>query len=48
VDKDSKHNQPKIFDEVVLGDRGIPDDHIDYIGNPNELEELFSDQQWAV
>jgi len=48
VDKDSKQNQPKIFNEEVLKKHDIPDDHIDYIGDPNELEELFSDQQWAV
>jgi putative ATP-dependent endonuclease of OLD family len=48
VDKDSKQNQPKIFNETALRNHGIPDDHIDYIGNPNELEELFSNQQWAL
>jgi putative ATP-dependent endonuclease of the OLD family len=48
VDKDSKQNQPKIFNEEVLEKHDIPSDHIDYIGDPNELEELFSDEQWAV
>jgi putative ATP-dependent endonuclease of the OLD family len=48
VDKDSKQNQPKIFNEEVLKRHDIPGDHIDYIGDPNELEELFSDEQWAI
>jgi len=48
VDKDSKQNQAKIFNEAVLRQHGVPDDHIDYLGNPNEFEELFSDRQWAV
>ena len=48
VDKDSRQNQPKIFNEEVLEKHGVPTDHIDYIGDPNELEELFSDQQWAL
>jgi len=48
VDKDSKQNQPKIFNETALLNHGVPDDHIAYLGDPNELEELFSDQQWAV
>jgi hypothetical protein len=48
VDKDSKQNQPKIFNEAKLLQHGIPRDHIDYVGDPNELEELFSDRQWAV
>ena len=48
VDKDSKQNQPKIFNEQVLARHKIPADHIDYIGDPKELEELFTDQQWAT
>jgi hypothetical protein len=48
VDKDSKQNQPKIFNEAKLLQHGIPRDHIDYVGDRNELEELFSDHQWTV
>lgn len=48
VDGDSRKNQPKIFKEEVLEKHGVLADHIDYIGDPDELEELFSDQQWVV
>lgn len=48
VDKDSLHNQPKIFNLEVLENHGVTTGHISYIGNPNELEELFTDEQWAA
>ena len=47
VDKDSLNNQPKIFREESLEKHGVAAQDISYVGNPNELEELFTDQQWA-
>jgi putative ATP-dependent endonuclease of OLD family len=48
VDKDSLNNQPKIFNQSVLENHGVTAGHISYVGSPNELEELFTDQQWAA
>lgn len=48
VDKDSLNNQPKIFNQSVLENHGVTAGHISYVGRPNELEELFTDQQWAA
>ncbi|MEV7970924.1 TOPRIM nucleotidyl transferase/hydrolase domain-containing protein [Sphaerisporangium sp. NPDC088356] len=48
VDHDSKKDHPKIFEKDKLTARGITSDHIDYVGDPNELEELFTDAQWAA
>jgi putative ATP-dependent endonuclease of OLD family len=48
VDKDSLQNQPKIFKKEVLENHGITPGRISYIGDPNELEELFTDKQWAA
>jgi putative ATP-dependent endonuclease of the OLD family len=45
VDKDS--NQQKVFSNKKLLAHGVKTDQICYIGDPNELEELFSDAQWA-
>lgn len=47
VDADSKRDQPKLFSEQKLREHCVPDGCIDYLGNVNELEELFSDQQWS-
>lgn len=47
VDKDSLRDQPKLFSERELNSNGIPTNRIDYLGDPSELEELFSDEQWT-
>ena len=47
VDADSKRDQPKMFGEDKLREHGVPDGCIDYLGDTNELEELFSDEQWS-
>ncbi len=47
VDKDSLRDQPKLFSERELNNHGVPTNRIDYLGDPNELEELFSDEQWT-
>ncbi|GAA1301297.1 hypothetical protein Psi02_28480 [Planotetraspora silvatica] len=48
VDQDSKRDQRKIFEEARLTAQGVTPDRIDYVGDPNELEELFTDAQWAA
>lgn len=48
VDEDSKTNQAKTFTPENLQRNGVPPERIDYLGDPNELEELFSDGQWAL
>ncbi len=47
VDQDSLHDRQKVFSTGNLKAHGILEDHIAYLGNPNELEELFSDTQWS-
>jgi putative ATP-dependent endonuclease of the OLD family len=47
VDKDSLRDRQKAFSEGRLKNHGISDDHIQYLGDPNELEDLFSDAQWS-
>lgn len=47
IDKDSLRDHKKIFSKENLKAHGIPEDHIEYLGDPNELEELFSDEQWC-
>ncbi|TDW29188.1 ATP-dependent nuclease [Cryobacterium psychrophilum] len=47
VDADSR-NVKHVFSEGKLRQRGLdPDKHALYIGAPNEIEDLFSDAQWA-
>jgi energy-coupling factor transporter ATP-binding protein EcfA2 len=47
VDADSKRDHPRTFNRDKLLEHGVPDGHIDYLGDANELEELFSDEQWS-
>lgn len=47
VDADSR-NVKHVFSEGKLRQRGLePDKHAFYIGEPNEIEDLFSDTQWV-
>lgn len=48
VDRDCVRDQPKVFQQDKLIAHHVDTDRIDYIGNPNELEELFADEQWAA
>jgi hypothetical protein len=45
VDKDSAGLT--VFKPEKLRHIGVKDEQIHFVGDPNELEELFSDQQWA-
>lgn len=45
VDKDSLRQS--LFKRENLEKHGVRPEDIDYIGNPNELEELFTDKQWV-
>lgn len=45
VDKDS--TSKKVFSLEKLHAHGVKDAQIHFIGAPNELEELYSDEQWA-
>jgi len=45
VDKDSLEKRSFSLDK--LHGYGVKDDQIYFVGAPNELEELYSDQQWA-
>ncbi|MFI8997021.1 AAA family ATPase [Streptomyces sp. NPDC053542] len=48
VDKDSRLNQKKTFRDDKLKEYGFDLQHeCHYIGQPNELEDLFSDSDWA-
>ncbi|OUS91935.1 ATP-dependent endonuclease [Rhodococcus sp. NCIMB 12038] len=48
VDSDSKEQARHVFSDKKLQQRGLsPEKHAIYIGDPNELEELFSDEVWA-
>lgn len=48
VDKDSRTNQKKIFRDDKLKEYGFNlEDECIYIGEPNELEDLFRDEDWA-
>jgi putative ATP-dependent endonuclease of OLD family len=46
VDKDSL--KQSLFKRENLEKHGVRPEHIDYIGDPNELEELFTDEQWTI
>jgi energy-coupling factor transporter ATP-binding protein EcfA2 len=45
VDKDS--TSKKVFSPEKLRSYGVADEQIHFVGAPNELEELYSDQQWT-
>jgi hypothetical protein len=45
VDRDSENQG--VFKPGKLRDHGVKDQHIHYIGAPDELEELYADEQWA-
>jgi hypothetical protein len=45
VDKDSA--EKKVFSLEKLHAHGVKDEQIHFVGAPNELEELYSDAQWA-
>src|SRR5208282_516838 len=45
VDKDSAGK--KVFSLEKLHSHGVTDGQIHFIGAPNELEELYSNNQWA-
>jgi putative ATP-dependent endonuclease of the OLD family len=45
VDKDSAGLT--VFKPEELRHIGVKDEQIHFVGSPNELEELFSDQQWV-
>jgi predicted ATP-dependent endonuclease of OLD family len=49
VDADSASNasSKKQFNVTKLHAHGVQDDQIHFIGEPHELEELYSDDQWA-
>jgi hypothetical protein len=48
VDQDSKSNSKNIFSTKKLTEYGLSDaQHGLYLGDPNELEDLFDDSIWA-
>ena len=48
VDEDSKANARHVFSPGKLRSAGLdPDRQCFYLGDPNEIEEIFSDEQWA-
>ncbi len=48
VDQDSKRNSKHLFSNKKLSEYGLTDaQHGIYLGNPNELEDLFDDSIWA-
>lgn len=50
VDKDSTSNREtrKLFTVDKLRSYGFSEDQIHYVGEPTELEELFSDERWCT
>lgn len=49
VDEDSKTNAKHVFGPAKLLASGFdPDTQCLYLGDPNEIEEIFSDDQWAA
>jgi putative ATP-dependent endonuclease of OLD family len=49
VDEDSRKNSKHVFDPKKLRGAGLdPDVECFYLGDPNEIEELFTDEQWAA
>ncbi|PPG90869.1 hypothetical protein C5C39_09725 [Rathayibacter sp. AY1F3] len=48
VDSDSKTVAKHVFSNDRLSKAGLhPDEHCLYIGDPNEIEDVFSDDQWV-
>jgi putative ATP-dependent endonuclease of the OLD family len=48
VDEDSRTNARKVFSDDNLRKRGLdPDKHGLYVGYPNEIEDVFTNEQWA-
>lgn len=48
VDRDSKENSRHVFSDRRLAARKLsPDTHGMYIGDPRELEDIFSDELWT-
>ena len=48
VDKDSRANQKHVFRDAKLKEHGFdPTEECFYLGSPNELEDLFTDGDWA-
>ncbi|NQW87677.1 MULTISPECIES: AAA family ATPase [unclassified Frigoribacterium] len=49
VDRDSQTNAKHIFSDVKLKKEGLdPEKHCLYIGENDEIEDVFSDEQWAA
>ncbi len=49
VDEDSKANSRHVFSPDKLRAAGLdPDRQCLYVGDPNEIEDVFSDEQWAA
>lgn len=49
VDEDSKTNSKHVFSPDKLRSAGLdPDRQCLYVGDPNEVEEIFTDEQWAA
>ncbi|MER5638725.1 AAA family ATPase [Kitasatospora sp. NPDC002227] len=47
VDSDSRRDKEKFFNETRLSRYGFSPDHCIFLGNPHELEDVFSSEQWA-
>ncbi len=49
VDKDSASHSSsgKLFNMERLRSHGVKDEQVHFIGDPNELEELYTDDRWA-
>jgi energy-coupling factor transporter ATP-binding protein EcfA2 len=48
VDADSKTNARHVFSNDKLIARGLrPNEHALYVGDPTEIEDIFSDEQWV-
>lgn len=49
VDRDSRTNAKHVFSDSKLRKEGLdPEKHSHYIGDKNEIEDVFSDAQWAA
>lgn len=49
VDEDSRRTAKHIFADAKLSQHGLdPSVHCYYVGDPNEVEEIFSDEQWTI
>lgn len=47
VDADSKRDHPNLFNRDKLLEYGVLPGFIDYLGEANELEELFPNERWS-